>query len=409
MGVLPHAALQGLTSDPRSGVVAVYKSVHLVIENNEFSDLNKSIIKKLNLNINKYYPHAGGILMGYREIKLLRSTMEVNNNMAIHPVHIRAKFFLFSPHVGSELQCTVSRKEEGLVTCMVHGLFEVKLVNPAQCQAVLIGQTVAVKVDAVEQLAWQEPRIVGSLLLEDVSDDITPCIDIVDNFEDDEIECVTDSVDNNVVSKEQIPQSSGGGDGSPHVACAREEERVEIKEDKMEEYFPLPLRRKKRKTKAELRKEEMEGIELILLANNDSNMGLEVNFIENKGRGIKAVRDFSKGDFVVEYAGDLIDIGTAKELEAKYMLDTTKGCYMYFFKHKGQQYCIDATEESGRYGRLLNHSRVNPNCMTKVVMLGDSPRLILVAKSDIAAGTELVFDYGDRRKESVKAHPWLAL
>ena len=39
---------------------------------------------------------------------------------------------------------------------------------------------------------------------------------------------------------------------------------------------------------------------------------------------------------------------------------------------------------------------MTPNCVTKVVMLGDTPRLILVAKSDIAAGTELLYDYGDR-------------
>ena len=29
-------------------------------------------------------------------------------------------------------------------------------------------------------------------------------------------------------------------------------------------------------------------------------------------------------------------------------------------------------------------------------MLGETPRLILVAKSDIVAGTELLYDYGDR-------------
>lgn len=176
---------------------------------------------------------------------------------------------------------------------------------------------------------------------------------------------------------------------------------------KVTEYFPI--RRSERKPKEQLLKEQMEGIEARLLANDDTNLGIEVAFIENKGRGIKAVRDFSKGEFVVEYAGDLIDIGTAKDLEAKYSMDTSKGCYMYYFKHKGKQYCIDATGESGRFGRLLNHSRVTPNCMTKVIMLHEIPRLILVAKTDIVAGTELLYDYGDRSKESLKAHPWLSL
>lgn len=49
------------------------------------------------------------------------------------------------------------------------------------------------------------------------------------------------------------------------------------------------------------------------------------------------MRDFAKGEFVVEYAGDLIDIGTAKDLEAKYSMDASKGCYMYYFKHKEKQ------------------------------------------------------------------------
>ena len=69
---------------------------------------------------------------------------------------------------------------------------------------------------------------------------------------------------------------------------------------------------------------------------------------------------------------------------------------------------IDATVETGRYGRLVNHSRLHPNLMTKVIMNGKSPRLILIAKHDLEPGTELLYDYGDRSKESLAAHPWLA-
>ena len=110
----------------------------------------------------------------------------------------------------------------------------------------------------------------------------------------------------------------------------------------------------------------------------------------------------------MEYAGNLIDIGTAKELESEYSMDTSKGCYMYYFKHKGRQYCVDATAESGRYGRLINHSRKFPNCISRVVMFENTPRLILVARQDLPKGTELVYDYGDRSHKSLVAHPWLA-
>lgn len=117
-----------------------------------------------------------------------------------------------------------------------------------------------------------------------------------------------------------------------------------------------------------------------------------------------------KGDFVIEYAGDLIEgVAAAKGREEKYAKDSSKGCYMYYFKHGDKSYCIDATAESGRLGRLVNHSRVKPNLQTKVVIVNDIPRLILVAKKDIEPGTELLYDYGDRSKESLLCHPWLVL
>ena len=50
------------------------------------------------------------------------------------------------------------------------------------------------------------------------------------------------------------------------------------------------------------------------------------------------MKTFNKGDFVVEYAGNLIDISTAKDLETEYAMDANMGCYMYYFKHKGKQY-----------------------------------------------------------------------
>jgi len=59
-------------------------------------------------------------------------------------------------------------------------------------------------------------------------------------------------------------------------------------------------------------------------------------------------------------------------------------------------------------GRLVNHSRLNMNLLPKVVEYRDEPRLILVAKRDIQSEEELLYDYGDRSKQSIQAHPWLA-
>jgi len=63
-------------------------------------------------------------------------------------------------------------------------------------------------------------------------------------------------------------------------------------------------------------------------------------------------------------------------------------------------YSVDATAESGRLGRLLNHSR-HGNCMTRSLAINDHPYLILVAKRAIREGEELLYDYGDRNKDAI--------
>jgi histone-lysine N-methyltransferase SETD8 len=44
-----------------------------------------------------------------------------------------------------------------------------------------------------------------------------------------------------------------------------------------------------------------------------------------------------------------------------------------------------------------------------VVDVKKQPRLILVARRPLEEGEELLYDYGDRSKDSLKAHPWLNL
>ena len=65
---------------------------------------------------------------------------------------------------------------------------------------------------------------------------------------------------------------------------------------------------------------------------------LKIKEFEGKGRGIITTKEFHKGDFVIEYIGDLIDGSTAKQREIRYAKNKNVGCYMYFFKHKNKQY-----------------------------------------------------------------------
>lgn len=133
--------------------------------------------------------------------------------------------------------------------------------------------------------------------------------------------------------------------------------------------------------------------------------GLTIKIIEGKGRGIITTRDFHANEFVVEYVGDLIDHSTAIKRERSHKADV--GDYMFFFKYKDKSYCIDATEETDRLGRLINHSKKNSLLYPKILQIQSAPRLIFFAKCDIPKGTEITYDYGDRRKSILAVYPWL--
>ena len=65
---------------------------------------------------------------------------------------------------------------------------------------------------------------------------------------------------------------------------------------------------------------------------------LQVVDFDGKGRGVIATKTFERDDFVVEYAGELVNITTAKQREDLYQKDQAVGCYMYYFNHKNKQY-----------------------------------------------------------------------
>ncbi|CAK1541611.1 unnamed protein product [Leptosia nina] len=139
---------------------------------------------------------------------------------------------------------------------------------------------------------------------------------------------------------------------------------------KLTEYFPV--RRSVRKTSKCVMAEKMRDLERAIREQKED--GLKVAYFDGKGRGVIATQAFYRGQYVVEYTGELVGVAEAREREHKYAQDPNAGCYMYYFRLQDQQYCIDATAESGRLGRLVNHSR-NGNLSTKAVWV-DGPRLV---------------------------------
>ena len=165
----------------------------------------------------------------------------------------------------------------------------------------------------------------------------------------------------------------------------------------------LPERRPVRdRTPSAVKKCQLEDSVRAKIANTTYN-GLEMKITDDRGRGIFAedrgqrTTIFSRGDFLLEYEGELISRDEGLQIDS---------CYRFFFSYNGTAYCVDATAEDGTYGRLINHSR-RGNCVPKVIDIHGKPRLYFVAAADIIEGQELLFDYGERRADILEDEPFL--
>lgn len=133
--------------------------------------------------------------------------------------------------------------------------------------------------------------------------------------------------------------------------------------------------------------------------------GFEVCIVPKIGRGIKTTKRFQQKEVLMRYFAELI---TAEELARREARGPKEGhFYRYKFQFQQKTYFLDATREDGTYGRLMNHSKRNPNVRAKPVEIDGGPAIIFVAMRDLEVGEELRYDYGERDPEVVEANPWL--
>ncbi|KAF8026567.1 hypothetical protein BT93_F3148 [Corymbia citriodora subsp. variegata] len=107
-----------------------------------------------------------------------------------------------------------------------------------------------------------------------------------------------------------------------------------------------------------------------------------------KGYGLQVLDDVSKGGFIIEYVGEVLDMPAYKERQREYASHGHK--HFYFMTLNGSE-VIDACAK-GNLGRFINHS-CDPNCRTEKWMVNGEICIGLFAIRDIKKGEEVTFDY----------------
>ncbi|KAL9143070.1 hypothetical protein ABFS82_14G211600 [Erythranthe guttata] len=109
---------------------------------------------------------------------------------------------------------------------------------------------------------------------------------------------------------------------------------------------------------------------------------------EKCGMGIVAEEDIRKGEFVIEYVGEVIDDITCEERLWKMK---HKGETNFYLCEINRDMVIDATYK-GNKSRYINHSCC-PNTEMQKWMIGGETRIGIFATCDIKKGEHLTYDY----------------
>ena len=128
---------------------------------------------------------------------------------------------------------------------------------------------------------------------------------------------------------------------------------------------------------------------------------IEVFETETMGVGVRTT-GFMHGDrLVCIYQGERLSASEGEEREEEYCKAGNRHDYIFYYGDK----CVDATKAYGTLGRLMNHSRLKPNCVAVVrVDEYDTEKrkhIFIKTIGDIEAGVELKWDYGDFRKDVI--------
>lgn len=132
----------------------------------------------------------------------------------------------------------------------------------------------------------------------------------------------------------------------------------------------------------------------------------EVRFVEEKNRCLFTNKFIKKGTIVLEYHGELVTSKAEIDKREQQYENNNQGCFILEITLNGKKAYIDATDETEFKARLMSHSD-KPNLQPLKQIIDGVPHVFFKAKCDIEPNTELVWNYGERRRAVLEYNPWL--
>ncbi|XP_075973052.1 RNA polymerase I subunit F [Anticarsia gemmatalis] len=124
--------LKRLASDNNSCIVEKKVTQNLALQPWCLGNLKESIKNLLDYKIGKFDKEFNGILLSYKNLRILQNVGTIRNDNADIHFQVQADYFIFRPHVGATLTGIVNKKSTTHLGILVHRVFNVVIPRPTE-------------------------------------------------------------------------------------------------------------------------------------------------------------------------------------------------------------------------------------------------------------------------------------
>ncbi|CAG4979915.1 unnamed protein product [Colias eurytheme] len=122
--------LRKLANDKDSCIIEKKVTQNIALQPWCLGNLKESVKNSLDYKIGKFDKEFNGILLSYKNLRILQNVGAIkNDNSDIH-YQIQADYFIFCPYVGATLKGVVNKKSFTHLAILVHRVFNVVIPRP---------------------------------------------------------------------------------------------------------------------------------------------------------------------------------------------------------------------------------------------------------------------------------------
>ncbi|KAF9824637.1 hypothetical protein SFRURICE_004094 [Spodoptera frugiperda] len=124
--------LKKLANDKNSCIIEKKVTQNLALQPWCLGNLKESIKNLLDYKIGKFDKEFNGILLSYKNLRILQNVGTIRNDNADIHFQVQADYFIFRPYVGATLTGIVNKKSTTHLGILVHRVFNVVIPRPTE-------------------------------------------------------------------------------------------------------------------------------------------------------------------------------------------------------------------------------------------------------------------------------------